>query len=768
MSVTEGAPAHGAVAHLLPQTYKRLVSEWLEEDTPSFDYGGFVVGEEISEARLLGKSEVRTSFQPITHCATVRGPVRNLLLGERVALNTLARCSGIATKSHRLLQLLRKAGYPNILAGTRKTTPGFRLVEKYGMLVGGVDAHRVDLSAMTMLKDNHIVAAGSITNAVRAAKSAGGFAIKVEVECQSFEEADEAIAAGADIVMLDNFTPEGVKVAASQLKEKWGRGTGDRKAFLVEVSGGLTEENVEPYVCADIDIVSTSSIHQGVKHVDFSLKIVPKGKEGKKEGGESLEMSFHCNTDRLLEVYHENFWPAYPFTVPNNYLQKRRSKTNHGMDTLLLVQQWVGSIYAPWTPSEPYYNMASYALTSPALPIDPWTVQALIIMSFAQYYSDKQSEAHKNSDKAIAMAIQLQMNSKAFARVYGEGDAVLEESWRRTYLFVEFLDQNLSVVSNTPFLKLRDTPNLVDLPCEDEDFISGQIPPPPTWNEYDMREFADVEVIYSSLVYLLDITKTVSFSLGLFIKFGRLHDEYVNLIDAKVAAWQSLLPSCKRDPLRQDGTVDEVMFMAHETVAILSATVHRPYSSLTYSMEELSTRSFISGIPPTDPSEIHRNAHTARTLKAIDIQTKLLSIPCAIEKHNVVLVTVVARIALAQISACNVLLDDYGLTIARDRVRLSIGFLTNLGMFWPLAAKVAKDVKYVSKMTLSSLPSTVTQQSTIAEIEIPRDELLWPINPATQIDIYAGLSLPMDWPASMMGYTSSSTSSGGQSFDAQP
>lgn len=144
------------------------------------------------------------------------------------------------------------------------------------MLVGGCDPHRQDLSAMTMLKDNHIVAAGSITSAVRAAKSAGGFAIKVEVECQSFEEADEAIAAGADVVMLDNFTGEGVKVAAAQLKEKWGRGAGDRKAFLVEVSGGLTEENVEAYVCGDVDVISTSSIHQGVKHVDFSLKIVPK------------------------------------------------------------------------------------------------------------------------------------------------------------------------------------------------------------------------------------------------------------------------------------------------------------------------------------------------------------------------------------------------------------------------------------------------------------------------------------------------------------
>lgn len=147
-----------------------------------------------------------------------------------------------------------------------------RLVEKYGMLVGGVDPHRHDLSTMTMLKDNHIWACGgSITKAVHAAKSAGGFSVKVEVECQSLSEAIEASTAGADVVMLDNFTPEGVRDAAKELKKQFPN-------VLVEVSGGLTEENVAPFVGGDIDIISTSSIHQGVKHVDFSLKIVPKGK----------------------------------------------------------------------------------------------------------------------------------------------------------------------------------------------------------------------------------------------------------------------------------------------------------------------------------------------------------------------------------------------------------------------------------------------------------------------------------------------------------
>ncbi|KAI7327582.1 nicotinate-nucleotide pyrophosphorylase [Hortaea werneckii] len=313
MPTTEGAPAHGNPAHLLPPSWKKTISLWLEEDTPSFDYGGFVVGESPVEARLLAKSQGVLAGVPFfdevfqqlgctvewhakegdevgkeakQHIATVRGPVRCVLLGERVALNTLSRCSGIASMSHSLLSLLRKAGYKNTLAGTRKTTPGFRLVEKYGMLIGGCDPHRQDLSAMTMLKDNHIWACGgSIASAVAAAKAAAGFAVKVEVECQSEEEADTAIQAGADVVMLDNFTPAGVATASRNLKERWGRGK-----YLVEVSGGLTEDNVADYVCDDIDVISSSSIHQGTKHVDFSLKVVPKqSTNGKAGNGESAE-----------------------------------------------------------------------------------------------------------------------------------------------------------------------------------------------------------------------------------------------------------------------------------------------------------------------------------------------------------------------------------------------------------------------------------------------------------------------------------------------
>jgi nicotinate-nucleotide pyrophosphorylase (carboxylating) len=213
------------------------------------------------------------SFEPVKHVATVRGKVRRLLLGERIALNLLARCSGIATKSKRMKDLARAYGYKGVIAGTRKTTPGFRLVEKYGMIVGGIDPHRHDLSSMIMLKDNHIWSAGSITAAIQEARSVGGFSILLDVEVGSEAEANEAIDAGADIVMLDNIEGEELVSVARKLKETW---AGKRK-FLLESSGNITENNLQERAINEIDILSTSAVHQSVQHIDFSLKIqVPK------------------------------------------------------------------------------------------------------------------------------------------------------------------------------------------------------------------------------------------------------------------------------------------------------------------------------------------------------------------------------------------------------------------------------------------------------------------------------------------------------------
>ncbi|XP_056265691.1 nicotinate-nucleotide pyrophosphorylase [carboxylating]-like [Pseudoliparis swirei] len=287
-------PAHDVALCLPPHALTRLAREWLAEDTPNFDPAGACVGSRVVEARLLCKtpgsvlagspfftavfSEVgcivdwihregaEIGPDAVTLTAVVRGPARGLLLGERPALNCLARASGIATRCRRLRAAAAASGWRGDVAGTRKTTPGFRLVEKYAMLVGGVATHRQDLSGMVMLKDNHVWASGSISRAVAAARSVSGFSSKIEVECRSADEGREAAGAGADIVMLDNFRPQELHAAALALKQEF-------PALLVEASGGVTPEALALHCSPHVDVVSLGCLTQGCPVVDFSLKV---------------------------------------------------------------------------------------------------------------------------------------------------------------------------------------------------------------------------------------------------------------------------------------------------------------------------------------------------------------------------------------------------------------------------------------------------------------------------------------------------------------
>ena len=281
---------------LLPQNAKSVIEGWLVDDMPSFDVGGLVVGKEEKTAKLLMKSSgvfagkpffdlvfqtvgckvewnedlaVEGVHREVTEnicLATVTGPVQALLRGERTALNTMSRCSGVATLSREAADRAKCLGWSGWVAGTRKTTPGFRIVEKYGLLVGGAATHRLDLSQMVMLKDNHIWACGSITDAVKLARKASGFSQKIEVECQSLEEAMEAAEAGADIVMLDNFEPTQLKKDAATFKTSYPH-------VLVEASGGITTNTMPDYLCPHVDIVSQGKLTQGYPCVDYSLKI---------------------------------------------------------------------------------------------------------------------------------------------------------------------------------------------------------------------------------------------------------------------------------------------------------------------------------------------------------------------------------------------------------------------------------------------------------------------------------------------------------------
>lgn len=194
------------------------------------------------------------------HMATVVGDIRVLLSGERTALNYLQRMSGIATYTNKVVKLLE--GTKTTLLDTRKTTPCMRIFEKYAVTVGGGSNHRYNLSDGVLLKDNHIDAAGSVKVAVLAAKAYAPFVRKIEVETESLEQVQEALEAGADIIMLDNMTPD---MMAEAVKLIDGRAK-------TECSGNITKENIEKITAIGVDYVSSGALTHSAPILDISLK----------------------------------------------------------------------------------------------------------------------------------------------------------------------------------------------------------------------------------------------------------------------------------------------------------------------------------------------------------------------------------------------------------------------------------------------------------------------------------------------------------------
>lgn len=202
-------------------------------------------GDEVKKGQLLG---------------IISGDIRVLLSGERTALNYLQRMSGIATCTHQVASLLK--GTKTKLLDTRKTTPNMRIFEKYAVKVGGGYNHRYNLSDGVLLKDNHIGAAGSVSEAVRLAKEYAPFVRKIEVETENLDMVREAVEAGADIIMLDNMSVEEMQEAIRMI---------DGRAET-ECSGNITGENISKILSLGVDYVSSGAITHSAPVLDVSLK----------------------------------------------------------------------------------------------------------------------------------------------------------------------------------------------------------------------------------------------------------------------------------------------------------------------------------------------------------------------------------------------------------------------------------------------------------------------------------------------------------------
>ncbi len=230
----------------------------LSEARRLFEHFGVTVRERSADGRAVA---------PGTVLLDLDGPARAILLVERTALNIIGRMSGIATRTREAVEAVRAVSPDVRVAATRKTAPGLRVLDKKAVILGGGDPHRYTLSDMVLIKDNHL-ALTPLAEAIRRAKEESLYRV-VEVEVETVEDAVTAAGAGADIVLLDNMTPDTVREAVRALA---GRGLRDR--LTLEVSGGVGEDTLVGYAATGVDIISMGALTHTVRNFDVSLDIL--------------------------------------------------------------------------------------------------------------------------------------------------------------------------------------------------------------------------------------------------------------------------------------------------------------------------------------------------------------------------------------------------------------------------------------------------------------------------------------------------------------
>lgn len=274
--------------------YRRML-DWLEEDIPFWDVTSQLIppGREALAVILAKEPGVAACVEEVAHflerlgfrvklnvhsgesfergatLLQVQGDLSRLLQVERLILNLLAHACGVATLTRKFVEAVREVNPKVRIAATRKTLPGLRYFEKRAVVAGGGDPHRLSLSDMILIKDNHLKCFGSVGEAVKTAREIASFSGKIEVEVTSPEEAVEAAKAGADVIMLDNFTVGEVVKALGYLRRE---GLKDR--VVVEASGGITLENVAEYAKTGVDVISIGALTHSARSLDLSLEVL--------------------------------------------------------------------------------------------------------------------------------------------------------------------------------------------------------------------------------------------------------------------------------------------------------------------------------------------------------------------------------------------------------------------------------------------------------------------------------------------------------------
>ncbi|OJJ66089.1 hypothetical protein ASPBRDRAFT_138635 [Aspergillus brasiliensis CBS 101740] len=428
----------------------------------------------------------------------------------------------------------------------------------------------------------------------------------------------------------------------------------------------------------------------------------------------------NIGNDPLIDSYYKNFHICHPLVIPRNHLTKlyQDPSRQEGFAPLIAVIRFIGNIYKAreWSIPLKTYLEASF---SQASALDPIMVQCRLLYSIALFWYEYKTDAKLQMDLATKRAIDLQMFRQEFAAANAAEDLVLRESWRRTWWMLYIVDAYYAGTLGTLDLRIVDIEATAELPCDESDYESGNIPTPRSLQEFNCREFGPKNIRFSSFAYLIGAVQCAAFALTTTSKIPaeECSTHITQAADCSLDGWRLLLPPDHKQVMDVTGKVDELMFQAHLLIHVSTIGLHRPLSNFRFNTAE--TESSCAREPPLDiPSPDLVNVHTIRVLRAIEAQIRLLALPIQQFHHTPFTTCMVSKGTLALLSACNAFLKGRDLAIARDQIRMTLGCLKALGEVWPRIARNVQEIQKIAQRVLA-LGYVANSHSTPGSSDIP-------------------------------------------------
>ncbi|KZM26588.1 DNA binding [Ascochyta rabiei] len=408
--------------------------------------------------------------------------------------------------------------------------------------------------------------------------------------------------------------------------------------------------------------------------------------------------------DQLLIKYYVCFHVAHPCVLPRWSLLLRLTSEPVASDTLLPVLLYIGSIFTDVVDSGPLAEAASRAVSAARLrpgPLDPYYIQALLLYAIAVYWCNEPRRGRDLLNEVICGALTLEMQRMEFASRYGQGDPVLQESWRRTWWTIYITDAHIAGSTHSFPTQSGAVEITTGLPCEEHKYESGDISPPATLRSYGVREFSDME--FSSFAELVGLTQGINRALAT-QRIGNIENAKVmaETADNTMMAWCSLLPASKKKIIRDDGSVDEHLFKANILMHAYIVDLHRQLSTLKYFPIE-SVSKCVPPPPPDSNDAIKEEAHihTAKVLFSIEKLSSLLTLPTRFSEHTPFIICTITLMTIAHLSACRYIFKEPRISLEREKIRLKMGVLKMLGELWPSGKREYHDMGIIAREMLA-------------------------------------------------------------------